>query len=1144
MHHRHEPSGTRLEIGLIMAGIIGSVVFTPTQAVPGQSVLVEAVAPDSSPLVDQVGTVVRINGVTGARQYLQFPWAGEFVLRLDAWRGEAGTDSAEASFVVAGDAVELPQSDVGSHIRALSLESATGVPVLRIAHTPGTPTTVGLSIGRSSRFSAGLTTNVDRPPDGLFRKAIVDAEVSAAGVLAESPLRGVSPTQITATTYTWDFGDGSKLMTTEPNVEHDFAASLGPDEEHRLFDVRVTVAGATETPVEFVRTLSIYNDYAICKALGTIVPRSRASGYATKVLDGYTMSIAVDNIEDVPITLTDRLITPVLPDGNDLALPVRSEEMSEPIIVSAHGTAFIAITVDKDAVPKEAHAVAVLFAGQTERGEPVRVEAYAEISHEDQTSDGLKLGNIAVTHLPQFREALEELIKHPSPPDEDRPLEPLDISRGVVTELGGSGRFSVAQQSTPALRLGNLQTLQNVTGTRIRPLSESQLDRMQVQLSNSFSVVAGSAIELQNRGGTPFDLAPIRALFETKLIDPHIFDFLETEVPQEGMECSPDNVPDDVGDWVCQATPQRREEIVPGRFMNARKGDIILSPGGMGPIGGLLRSVMPPQRYSHSGIMTRNYDTITHSTASEDRLRDYPVGSILGDPYPTEGHRPDVVKYGWPGVVTQPVEEAIHGGQMVDPESGKSYSISSFSSRNAFMEVGGVWEVVPPIVVKPDPMQETPQLRRTLHRVADAAAASAGKSHYRFFCYTDPTIGESTTAPPEAGWAANTFPSVCSSFIWLMLKQAGVKLEADSATVARSDLEPVDIAAGAQVDGNTKDGLYLYTAEERRAAGNYLFGYLHDKVRATEGEEGFLGELAETFSDMADDVANQMVNAFASDWCDEAAKDSDKWKTPGNANAISPDNILLWDGPESGGLYGFATPLVYHEPRREMITVHKWKLVPTKGVLTGTVRHNGAPVAGAMVQLYDGKTAFTNASGRYRLEAVPFGAYQVKAAKDGGPVYLTAEIPFNLDSPEASLDIELNGPSQDFRMLKISGNIHMLDYEDFGPAERGDQPIYAELFIGPYNTHAEHTFVGKCGGEVRVEFRIVADWQLDRSMGVYYEHKFFEGASEDTDDLDGYTDKGFGLAAGFWQSWNSNITSGGAGESHISVTFENALNPN
>ena len=134
---------------------------------PGQSVLVEALDPDGSPLKDQAGTVVRINGITGARQFLQFPRAGDHVIRVAAWREGDGTDRAEVTFPVVGDAIELPEHDSGFHVRALSLEPATGVPMLRIAHTPGSPTTVGLSVGRGPRFPAGLTTRLGRPSDEM-----------------------------------------------------------------------------------------------------------------------------------------------------------------------------------------------------------------------------------------------------------------------------------------------------------------------------------------------------------------------------------------------------------------------------------------------------------------------------------------------------------------------------------------------------------------------------------------------------------------------------------------------------------------------------------------------------------------------------------------------------------------------------------------------------------------------------------------------------------------------------------------------------------------------------------------------------------------------------------------------------------------
>jgi hypothetical protein len=826
--------------------------------------------------------------------------------------------------------------------------------------------------------------------------------------------------------------------------------------------------------------------------------------------------------------------------------------LPEPVVIEPHSISAISVIADKSAAPKGTDAIAVTFAGTTGGGDPVRVEACADVSFDDRRSKGLKIGRMAVTHLQDFRAALETLLGRNGPrPEEVQPvelaakdgfLEAVRLATGGL-KLGRVGQFALSEQTKLSWR---------AVQTRQLPAKRNQvseevirgLDVLQAPIAQTFAAIANARTGDANLPASD-GLASVQQLADANLVDLDYFATLKLDAPPEdGKECDSDNLPDDLGDWVCQATAERREVNFPGRFMNARKGDVILSPGGMGPIGGLLRQVMPPQRYSHSGMMTRNYDTITHSTASEDRLRAYPVGSILGDPYPTEGHRPDVVKYAWPGVVTQPVEQAIHGGDMVDPESHATYSISSFSARNEFMEVGGVWEIVPPLVLKPDPMKETPDLRKLLHRVADDAAAQAGKSHYRFYCYTDPTIGESTVAPAEAGWAAGTFPTVCSSFIWLMMKRAGVHLESTSDTVAQTDLEPGDVAAGAQRNDATRDGLYLYTAGERLSAGEYLFNYLHETVRKTEGDEGVLGELAEAFSDMADDVANQMVNAFASDWCDPEAKDSDKWHGIESANAVSPDNLLLWDGVEKGGPYGFAAPVIYREPRREVITVNRWKLVPTRGALSGTVRYNGAAVAGAMVQLYDGMTAFTDATGNYRLQSVPFGRYEVRAAKDGGHVYLTATAPIELGAAEMTLDIDLHGPSEDFRVVKVSGNIHMLDYEDVGKDEPGDQPMYAELFVGPFGTHGEHTFVGKCGSEVRVEFRVVVDWQIDRSVAIYYEHKFFEGTSEDTNDLDGVTSKSFSLGAGYFAGWNSNIRSGGAGESHVSVTFENAVNPN
>ena len=81
-----------------------------------------------------------------------------------------------------------------------------------------------------------------------------------------------------------------------------------------------------------------------------------------------------------------------------------------------------------------------------------------------------------------------------------------------------------------------------------------------------------------------------------------------------------------------------------------------------------------------------------------------------------------------------------------------------------------------------------------------------------------------------------------------------------------------------------------------------LFDTLHDQVL---DEGGWLGEF---LTDAADDVANQMLNAFAND--DADVRNSQKWRDMEAASAVSPNNILWWDGPDRGGLYGYAEPLM------------------------------------------------------------------------------------------------------------------------------------------------------------------------------------------------------------------------------------------
>lgn len=1208
--------------------LIGQVVFSASAIVPGQSVRAEVLDPAGESYSDAGDTVVHINGIRGAVQFLQFDRAGDKTVFVTASKDGLIENQSASLQVAAPDTPAASASGESLRIMALSLRPDIKMPLLQVARSPRQPYAVTVSLGRTllrGGFSSGpgagasdllpfmrqrmsavgeshpivanavLASEVSEGLHGSLRlheRHIAERSERSVSRFARSPfvndllpqerLERTAPSWVATPvpggvaaepmpeagdrglTYQWDFGDGTTLTSRLPVVEHDFESALGPDQEFRTFHIKVRVEEPDQPPVEVARTLSVHNAYATCKKFGMLVPKAHSATFASRVLSAYEALVTIDNIEAQPITLTSRTVHPML-DGDDLTVPGPEEALHTPITVPSQGSVVVPVTVALSSLPKGAVGFAVTFCGTSAEGLPIRVETHFDLSAKDRASNAPRIRDFSVAHFAKVRDAVAAVLAAPAL--ETHP----QVNNGANNGGNGNARARLRPVSATlqaALRgraAGTALLRPSLAAPDAVPMATRAISSqsvlppaMRAALPTNASFLSQLIALPQNgdgaavRSGSAFQ-AVATHLRERGFLEQSLFSFQSAPAPVENAECDPDNSPDEViddpdSDWACQATPEKREVITKGRFLNARKGDVLLSPGGPGLIGTMLRQVSPPQRYSHSGIMTRNYDQVTHSTASEDRMLDYPVGSILGEPAPSDGHRPDVVKYGWPGVITQSVEESMHGSEMTDPESGKKYKISGFSREDSGMSIGGNWEIVHPLVIKPDPLQEAknPEVRKTLHQVASDALAQTGKGHYRFYCYTDPTIADdpAQVGAADAGWAAGTQPSVCSSFIWHTLRKRGLHLEGDGALVTSGDLEDIDRAAGGQVGSNTSDGLYLYSAEERLAAAHYLHDSLTEKVKKSlEDKAGVLSDVVDTFSDISDDVANQIVNTFASDWAATDAKDSDAWKNTVAASAVSPDNMLLWDAPNLKGLYGYAAPLIYREPRLETVTIYRWHKVQVKGTVSGTVRFNGQPSPGAIVQLYDGKTTIANENGDYSLEHVPLGSYEVKASSDLGGIYLSATVPFTLSGSAQRVDVDLQAPSALFRRLKIQGTMHIVDFEDFSSDEVADRPFYREMYLGPFGTHGETSIVERMGGEVRVELRIVADWNLDKSIHVWYENKFFEGASEDTDDLDGSTSKAFDIPENASAGWNSKIHSGGAGEDAIDMTFVNEVNP-
>jgi hypothetical protein len=612
-------------------------------------------------------------------------------------------------------------------------------------------------------------------------------------------------------------------------------------------------------------------------------------------------------------------------------------------------------------------------------------------------------------------------------------------------------------------------------------------------------------------GNAPIHIGDI---FKTPILD----DVRQDQAELVGQQCLPDEEPPSA-DLVCQLTDEWAWVYIPGRFVNARKGDVVLSPGGNGPIGGVLRQVSPPQMYAHCGIMIQNYYRIRHSTASVDWLRGALVDSFTSRG--SDGLEPDKLKYIWPGTIDQTTEEAIHGSLLEDPDrlldshgEIKKYRITAFDAKSKLNANG---EIVDPMVVMPDPLieAERPWVRDVLHQVAEAAKQIRG--HYRLYCYTE-ARGSLGISPefdaPDRGpgwWASGTRATVCSSFICAAvhsLKEPAVRLEGQDLFTTPADLEPTDTAQGAEVDFRTLDGLYFYSEQERRDAGNWLYRYYYDLAYAEAGPFGTL------FTDAPDDTANQICNTFAFDWSGEDsagdhAKDSDRWKNPGVGRAVSPSDIMdYWDAPRSldnniaHGLYGFSTKLIYREPYLEWRRISRWVKAETDGQLAGTVIYRGSPVAGAVVKAA-GKDVVTGGDGHFLLK-VPAGPYRVEAGKlmDGWFVEGAVDATVTAGT-KTEITIILNEPSEWYREITIRGTMDIKDWEDIGDEFATRTFFQNGIQIGPFDTHAETSWIERMGGEIRVEVYLKLDWKLDSSVDVWYNVILFEGASESTTDPDG-----------------------------------------
>ena len=598
--------------------------------------------------------------------------------------------------------------------------------------------------------------------------------------------------------------------------------------------------------------------------------------------------------------------------------------------------------------------------------------------------------------------------------------------------------------------------------------------------------------------------------------------------PRDGLVCLPAFIGIDgvtVPEW----------DYDPPYIANAQKGDVVLSAG-CGMIGNLLRKSDPPMKYSHTGIMVEDQYLLRHSTAAEDRYADYGIGFSAG----SDGLRADVLRYGWPGTITETIDEAYLGSFHEDPESGKSYFMTGFNPRAIHIKPNELGcrdhgDLVPPLVLRPPPETEAygsevaadtdnesgpTNIRLALHDGADAALEIDG--HYRFFGYTVGVVDE--PAPASSGWAEGTIGTVCTSFIRFALSSVGFTIE--------DELEPSDIAAGAELPADPTDGQYLYSEEERLAAGQYLYDQFWDIAYE---EAGWFGNW---LTDAAGDNASQITNCFMHDWCGEEdppeacageidevngavvwrAQDSSCWETPGLGDAVAPDNLLWWDGPDKGGPYGYSEEMDFQDGT--FVRVHRWQAASGYGDVYGTVYFEDAPVEGAVVTV-QGIAVSSDENGNYELIGVPAGDnVPVQGCLSGtNGDYQAVDVPadgrveLNLVL-DTSCDYHDPGITAWNREVVVKGSIFLRDDEwwpwddEIANVSKEAITLLAPPTASDDDSHLGTVYFEECvGDEVRAEITFSTKLNVeDRSVDVMVAGRMFEGTSCNTDDEEATVD--------------------------------------
>ncbi|MEO7142448.1 MAG: PKD domain-containing protein, partial [Bryobacteraceae bacterium] len=309
--------------------LIGSVKVQPGTVRPGESVFVQVCDLNGRPYADNSGVAITIQGIEATARYYQFSTPGTRQLVVRAVKGSID-ETSTVTVQVSGAPLE--------YTRSLGAPVQSAMPIIQATLKLGDPYTATFALNTPNSLQPVLAQQNAQAPAGAaavkppapaaaaappaeflaFSKALTALPVSAdaakpvpkittvAGVTATlSGALGILGREIIkpapmATSYKWDFGDGTTITTQSPTATHNYFPAIQADTVAHSFNVSCTVVHDNLT---VTRTLVLISAYGISKRLGSVVPHHTGDEFAVFQHAAFSGSMIVHNIEAEAITL-------------------------------------------------------------------------------------------------------------------------------------------------------------------------------------------------------------------------------------------------------------------------------------------------------------------------------------------------------------------------------------------------------------------------------------------------------------------------------------------------------------------------------------------------------------------------------------------------------------------------------------------------------------------------------------------------------------------------------------------------------------------------------------------------------------------------------------------------------------------------